>query len=157
MGFSLARSGARRQLPLGVGDTAGPGGVGSGDHLPDRVGTLVRLNGWCPPQPGTARVCRPEQTARLRVTHAGTQRLPSVEIREAAIAAMGRTELEALIDRAVRPDVPLRVLFAALDRYTELLRPILDDEPEPAEAAEPVLRVLPVPGPPPTGPPGPPE
>jgi hypothetical protein len=36
---------------------------------------------------------------------------------------MGRTELEALIDRAVRPDVPLRVLFAALDRYTELLRP----------------------------------
>lgn len=46
-----------------------------------------------------------------------------MDIQEADIAAMGRAELEALIDRAVRPDVPLRVLFAALDRYTELLRP----------------------------------
>ncbi|MEY9929163.1 hypothetical protein ABH926_003803 [Catenulispora sp. GP43] len=94
-----------------------------------------------------------------------------MEIREAAIAAMGRAELEELIDRAVRPDVPLRVLFAALDRYTELLRPVLDDEPAPAEAAEsapmaaPVVlpMVLPVvlpvaPGAPRhTGPPGPPE
>ncbi|NUR59752.1 MAG: pentapeptide repeat-containing protein [Catenulispora sp.] len=43
---------------------------------------------------------------------------------------MGREALEQLIDRAVRPDVPLRVLFAALDRYTELLRPALDDEAE---------------------------
>ena len=100
--------------------------------------------------------------------------MPSVEIREAAIAAMGRAELEALIDRAVRPDVPLRVLFAALDRYTELLRPVLDDEsaraampdsamPDPAvpdpTAPEPAVLVLPVaPGQPgPTGPPGPPE
>ena len=41
---------------------------------------------------------------------------------------MGREELEELIDRAVRADVPLRVLFAALDRYTELLRPALDDD-----------------------------
>ena len=53
-----------------------------------------------------------------------------MEIQEADIAAMGREELEELIDRAVRPDVPLRVLFAALDRYTELLRPALDDEAE---------------------------
>jgi hypothetical protein len=84
-----------------------------------------------------------------------------VEIREAAIAAMDRAELEELIDRAVRPDVPLRVLFAALDRYTELLRPVLDDEPAPAAgaaAAESGVMVLPVtPGPRPTGPPGPPE
>jgi hypothetical protein len=81
-----------------------------------------------------------------------------VEIREAAIAAMGRTELEELIDRAVRPDVPLRVLFAALDRYTELLRPVLDDEPEPAARTEPESVVPPAPGPPRhTGPPGPPE
>jgi hypothetical protein len=92
-----------------------------------------------------------------------------VEIREAAIAAMGQAELEELIDRAVRPDVPLRVLFAALDRYTELLRPVLDDEPAPAPAtaataataapsAESSPMVLPVtPGPRPTGPPGPPE
>ena len=41
---------------------------------------------------------------------------------------MDRAGLEELIDRAVQPDVPLRVLFAALDRYTELLRPVLDDE-----------------------------
>jgi hypothetical protein len=54
-----------------------------------------------------------------------------VDIQEADIAVMGREELEELIDRAVRPDVPLRVLFAALDRYTELLRPVLDDETEP--------------------------
>jgi hypothetical protein len=88
-----------------------------------------------------------------------------VEIREAAIAAMGRAELEELIDRAVQPDVPLRVLFAALDRYTELLRPVLDDEPAQAapaasaEPADPGGMVLPVaPGPPRhTGPPGPPE
>lgn len=84
-----------------------------------------------------------------------------MEIREAAIAAMDRAELEELIDRAVRPDVPLRVLFAALDRYTELLRPALEDEPEPAAGpatAETDLFVLPVtPGPRPTGPPGPPE
>jgi hypothetical protein len=84
-----------------------------------------------------------------------------VEIREAAIAAMDRAKLEELIDRAVRPDVPLRVLFAALDRYTELLRPVLDDEPTPAAeaaAAESGAMVLPVtPGPRPTGPPGPPE
>ncbi|WP_370361699.1 hypothetical protein [Catenulispora sp. MAP12-49] len=85
-----------------------------------------------------------------------------MEIREAAIAAMGRVELEELIDRAVQPDVPLRVLFAALDRYTELLRPVLDDEPAPAASAEPAEpggMVLPVaPGPPRhTGPPGPPE
>lgn len=101
-----------------------------------------------------------------------------MEIREAAIAAMSRAELEELIDRAVRPDVPLRVLFAALDRYTELLRPVLDDEPAPARAsssaasapastsastsasasAESSAMVLPVtPGPRPTGPPGPPE
>ncbi|GAA2048805.1 hypothetical protein GCM10009839_63130 [Catenulispora yoronensis] len=53
-----------------------------------------------------------------------------MDIQEADIAAMGRAELEELIDRAVRPDVPLRVLFAALDRYTELLRPVLDDEVE---------------------------
>jgi len=103
--------------------------------------------------------------------------LPSVEIREAAIAAMGPAELEELIDRAVHPDVPLRVLFAALDRYTELLRPALDDEPAPApeparasasaaasapaatsSSAESSAMVLPVtPGPRPTGPPGPPE
>ena len=95
--------------------------------------------------------------------------MPSVEIREAAIAAMGPAELEELIDRAVHPDVPLRVLFAALDRYTELLRPVLDDEPAPAPAtaataataapsAESSPMVLPVtPGPRPTGPPGPPE
>ena len=82
-----------------------------------------------------------------------------MEIREAAIAAMGRAEVEELIDRAVRPDVPLRVLFAALDRYTELLRPVLDDEPAPAAKPAPPGLVLPVaPGPPrPTGPPGPPE
>jgi len=96
-----------------------------------------------------------------------------VEIREAAIAAMGPAELEELIDRAVHPDVPLRVLFAALDRYTELLRPALDDEPAPApeparasasapaatsSSAESSAMVLPVtPGPRPTGPPGPPE
>lgn len=96
-----------------------------------------------------------------------------MEIREAAIAAMGPAELEELIDRAVHPDVPLRVLFAALDRYTELLRPALDDEPAPApeparasasapaatsSSAESSAMVLPVtPGPRPTGPPGPPE
>ena len=94
-----------------------------------------------------------------------------MEIREAAIAAMGPAELEELIDRAVHPDVPLRVLFAALDRYTELLRPALDDEPARASAsaaasapaatsspAESSAMVLPVtPGPRPTGPPGPPE
>lgn len=102
-----------------------------------------------------------------------------MEIREAAIAAIDRASLEELIDRAVRPDVPLRVLFAALDRYTELLRPALDDEPAPtavaAEAAEAAATaedadapeametesgpmVLPVtPGPHPAGPPGPPE
>jgi len=56
---------------------------------------------------------------------------------EADIAVMGRTALEELIDRAVRPDVPLRVLFAALDRYTELLRPHLDDEHEPDAEPEP--------------------
>ncbi|NUP48921.1 MAG: hypothetical protein HOW97_16685 [Catenulispora sp.] len=65
-----------------------------------------------------------------------------MDIQEADIAAMGREELEELIDRAVRPDVPLRVLFAALDRYTELLRPVLDDEgesaPEPAASEPPV-------------------
>ena len=47
----------------------------------------------------------------------------------------------------MRPDVPLRVLFAALDRYTELLRPVLDDEPAPARgpaAAESEAMVLPV-------------
>ncbi|WP_194892741.1 hypothetical protein [Catenulispora pinisilvae] len=61
-----------------------------------------------------------------------------MEIREADIAVMGRAAVEELIDRAVRPDVPLRVLFAALDRYTELLRPALADEPgPPAEAAPP--------------------
>ena len=81
-----------------------------------------------------------------------------MEIREAVIAAMSRTELEELIDRAVRPDVPLRVLFAALDRYTELLRPALDDEPAPDPVSEPAARVPPArPGPRPTGPPGPPE
>ncbi|ACU73329.1 hypothetical protein Caci_4466 [Catenulispora acidiphila DSM 44928] len=82
-----------------------------------------------------------------------------MEIREAAIAAMGRTEVEELIDRAVRPDVPLRVLFAALDRYTELLRPVLDDEPAPGAGPAAAPLVLPVaPGPPrPAGPPGPPE
>jgi hypothetical protein len=116
---------------------------------------------WRLPQPGPGAVCRAEQTAELRVTHAGTRRLPSVEIREAAIAAMGRVELEQLIDRAVRPDVPLRVLFAALDRYTELLRPVLDDEPAPpagSAAAESEVVVLPAtPRPRPTGPPGPPE
>ncbi|MFL6117808.1 MAG: hypothetical protein ACJ786_41615 [Catenulispora sp.] len=54
-----------------------------------------------------------------------------MDIQEADIAVMGRDELEELIDRAVRSDVPLRVLFAALDRYTELLRPALgDDEAE---------------------------
>ncbi len=60
-------------------------------------------------------------------------RLPNVDIQEADIAAMGRADVEELIDRAVRPDVPLRVFFAALDRYTELLRPV----PEEAAATEP--------------------
>jgi hypothetical protein len=86
-----------------------------------------------------------------------------VEIREADIAAMGRAECEELIDLAVRPDVPLRVLFAALDRYTELLRPALDDKPEPAADPEPAALAAPgasgpsePPGPSgPSGPPGP--
>ena len=66
---------------------------------------------------------------------------------ETNIAAMGRTALEELIDRAVRPDVPLRVLFAALDRYTELLRPALDDEPELEDEPEPVAASAAHPGP----------
>lgn len=76
-----------------------------------------------------------------------------MDIQEADIAAMGREELEELIDRAVRPDVPLRVLFAALDRYTELLRPVLDDEgesePEPAVSEPAVTAAAPprAPGP----------
>lgn len=81
-------------------------------------------------------VCRAEQTAAGRVTPGRAPRLPDVDIQEADIATMGRAELEGLIDRAVRPDVPLRVLFAALDRYTELLRPVLDDEVEPAGLQE---------------------
>ena len=74
--------------------------------------------------------------------------MPTVDIsQETNIAAMGRTALEELIDRAVRPDVPLRVLFAALDRYTELLRPALDDEPEPEDEPEPVAASAAHPGP----------
>ena len=82
-----------------------------------------------------------------------------MEIREAAIAAMDRAELEELIDRAVRPDVPLRVLFAALDRYTELLRPVLPGEPAPKTVSEPGALILPVApvAPRRAGPPGPPE
>jgi hypothetical protein len=90
------------------------------------------------------------------------RRLPCVEIREADIAAMGPAELEQLIDRAVRPDVPLRVLFAALDRYTELLRPALEEEPAPDAGPEPQpdagteAAALAAPGPSgPSGPPGP--
>jgi hypothetical protein len=37
-----------------------------------------------------------------------------------AVAVMGLEEVQALIDQATRPDVPLRVLFAALDRLTDL-------------------------------------
>ena len=70
--------------------------------------------------------------------------MPCVEVREADIVGIGPTEVDALIDRAARLDVPLRVLFAALDRYTELQRPVLDDEPEaaPVEASMwlPVMR-----------------
>ncbi|GAA2000184.1 hypothetical protein [Catenulispora subtropica] len=64
-----------------------------------------------------------------------------MDIQEAEIAAMGRAELEELIDRAVRPDVPLRVLFAALDRYTELLRPPVVEEE--AGDAEPTAMAAP--------------
>jgi type III secretion system FlhB-like substrate exporter len=38
------------------------------------------------------------------------------------VSAMGLEEVQELIERAARHDVPLRVLFAALDRFTELTR-----------------------------------
>lgn len=38
-----------------------------------------------------------------------------------AVAAMDLDGVQALIDQATSPDVPLRILFAALDRLTELM------------------------------------
>lgn len=40
----------------------------------------------------------------------------------AAIAAMGLPDIDALIDQAIHPGVPLAVFLAALDRYTVLTR-----------------------------------
>lgn len=40
----------------------------------------------------------------------------------AAIAAMGLPDIDALIDQATHPGVPLAVFLAALDRYTVLTR-----------------------------------
>jgi hypothetical protein len=40
-----------------------------------------------------------------------------------ALAGLNRTEVEALIQQALHPAVPVGVLFAALDRYTALMGP----------------------------------
>jgi hypothetical protein len=54
----------------------------------------------------------------------------------AVLAGADRAGIEALVDRAARPDVPLAVFLAVLDRYDDLAR-----QPPPEEAEGDVLPV----------------